>query len=64
MEVPHPRQALKVPHVRTVLSPGWVHAISIIMSYSLKSEIAKSSRNGSYTMILMIPLILALLGPH
>ena len=36
------------------LSPGWVHAISSIMGYSLKSEIGQNSRNGYNTMILMI----------
>ena len=33
------KEALKEPHLKISLLPGWEHAITIIMGYSLKSEI-------------------------
>ena len=34
------------PSQDSPLSPGWIHAISIIMSYSLKSEIGQNLQKG------------------
>ena len=42
------------PSLDNLLSPGLIHAITIIMGYPLKSEVNQSSRNGYYTILSMI----------